>query len=483
MTRVAALKVSNTAIEGLLVVELDVRSDNRGWFKENWQRAKMTELGVPDFGPVQNNMSFNTTAGATRGFHAEPWDKFVSLARGRIFGAWVDLRPGPGFGTAVTLEMGVQTAVFVPRGVGNAFQTLEDETAYSYLVNDHWSQAAKDSYTFVNLADETLGISWPIPLEQAELSEADKAHPRLDAVMPMPARQTLVVGANGQLGRSLVQALPAAVAVGREALDLTDAVSVAAFDFTPYGVIINAAAFTEVDAAETEAGRRQAWATNVSGVGALVEAARAHRCTLVHVSSDYVFDGVKEVHSEGEPFSPLGVYGQTKAAADALVASLTRHYILRTSWVVGEGHNFVRTMAGLADRGVRPAVVEDQYGRLTFTTELARAVLHLLDISAPYGTYNVTNAGQVMTWADIAREVYAARGADPAEVSGTTAAAYAAGKSLAPRPRHSMLSLKKISATGFQPADALEALRQYLSAVPELRPSPPPAGSSGRRAH
>jgi dTDP-4-dehydrorhamnose 3,5-epimerase len=72
---VAALKVYSTPIAGLLVVELEVHADNRGWFKENWQRAKMVELGVPDFGPVQNNMSFNTTAGATRGIHAEPWDR------------------------------------------------------------------------------------------------------------------------------------------------------------------------------------------------------------------------------------------------------------------------------------------------------------------------------------------------------------------------------------------------------------------------
>ena len=291
MTRVAGLQVSATPIEGLLVVDLEVHADSRGWFKENWQRAKMVELGVPDFGPVQNNMSFNTTAGATRGIHAEPWDKFVSLARGRIFGAWVDLRPGPGFGTVFTLEMGVETAVFVPRGVGNAYQTLEDETAYSYLVNDHWSLAAKKSYTFVNLADETLAIDWPIPLEQAEVSEADKAHPRLPAVVPMPHRQVLVIGAGGQLGRALVAALPDAVAVGRESLDLSNPESVARFDFAPYGVVINAAAYTKVDAAETPDGRRAAWAVNVAGVGALVSAARAHRLTLVHVSSDYVFDG------------------------------------------------------------------------------------------------------------------------------------------------------------------------------------------------
>ena len=142
----------------------------------------MVDLGLPDFGPVQNNMSFNTRAGATRGIHAEPWDKLVSFAKGRIFGAWVDLRPGDHFGRSFTLELGPETAVFVPRGVGNAFQTLEDDTAYSYLVNDHWSPAAKDSYTFVNLADETLAIDWPIPLDEAELSAADQAHPRLAEV-------------------------------------------------------------------------------------------------------------------------------------------------------------------------------------------------------------------------------------------------------------------------------------------------------------
>ena len=172
------LAVHDTAIPGLLVVDLDVRGDNRGWFKENWQRAKMTALGLPDFGPVQNNVSFNAAAGVTRGIHAEPWDKLVSVATGRIFGAWVDLRPGAPSESVVTLEIGPDTAVFVPRGVGNAFQTLEDGTAYSYLVNDHWSPAAKDSYTFVNLADETLAIDWPIPLDQGR---AVRGRPRSPA--------------------------------------------------------------------------------------------------------------------------------------------------------------------------------------------------------------------------------------------------------------------------------------------------------------
>jgi dTDP-4-dehydrorhamnose 3,5-epimerase/reductase len=461
----AELAISQTSIPGLLLISLDVRADNRGWFKENWQREKMMELGLPDFAPVQNNISFNDRVGAIRGIHAEPWDKLVSLASGRIFGAWVDLRTGDGFGRCFTVEMGPETAVFVPRGVGNAYQTLTEQTAYCYLVNDHWKPAARESYIFVNLADETLAINWPIPLEQAELSDADKAHPRLADVTPVEPKKILIIGARGQLGRALSKVVPAAVSMTRDTLDLARPESIKSFDFTPYRVVINAAGYTKVDAAETEEGRREAWAVNVSGVGALVEAARKHRLTLVHISSDYVFDGTEPLHTENEPFSPLGVYGQTKAAGDALVQTLPAHYVLRTSWVIGGGHNFVRTMASLADRGSSPDVVDDQFGRLTFTSELSRAIIHLLQVEAPYGTYNVSNNGEPMTWAGIARAVFAARGRDTASVRTVTTAEYAAGKALAPRPRHSMLSLDKIISSGFRPADAMSQLHKYLSTL------------------
>ncbi len=98
-------EISTTPIPGLLVVRMPVHADNRGWFKENWQRAKMVAAGLPDFGPVQHNIAFNTSAGTTRGIHAEPWDKLVSVATGRVFGAWVDLRAGESFGTTFTAEL------------------------------------------------------------------------------------------------------------------------------------------------------------------------------------------------------------------------------------------------------------------------------------------------------------------------------------------------------------------------------------------
>lgn len=457
------LAVHTTPIPGLFVLDLPLHGDARGWFKENWQRAKMVALGLPDFEPVQNNMSFNHDPGVTRGLHAEPWDKLVSLAAGRIFGAWVDLRPGQSFGTTFTLEMGPDKAVFVPRGVANGYQALEPDTAYSYLVNDHWSPQARDSYTYLNLADETVAIEWPIPLAEATISDADQHHPRLAEVRPMAPPRTLIVGAYGQLGRALVKLLPDADAVDVDTLDLTDAAAMAAWPWNRYGVVINAAAYTAVDLAETDEGRRAAWKVNVDAVANLVNVARNHRLTLVHVSSDYVFDGTVETHDENESFSPLGVYGVTKAAGDALVATLPRYYVVRTSWVIGEGKNFVRTMQMLADKGIKPAVVDDQFGRLTFTTDLAAGIVHVLNTGADYGTYNLTCSGPILSWCDIARRVFELTGHDPADVSGQTTSDYAAGKLVSPRPRHSTLSLDKIIATGFVPSDGDEALQRYLA--------------------
>lgn len=180
------LAVHATSIEGLLRIDLPVHGDNRGWFKENWQRQKMVDAGLPDLGPVQNNISFNKSRGTTRGIHAEPWDKFISVATGSVFGAWVDLREGPAFGSVYTTVITPSVAVYVPRGVGNAFQTLEDSTAYTYLVNEHWSPDAE--YTFLNLADETVNIAWPVPLADAELSAKDLEHPRLADVDPIRNR-------------------------------------------------------------------------------------------------------------------------------------------------------------------------------------------------------------------------------------------------------------------------------------------------------
>lgn len=458
---------AETGIPGLVVFDLPVHGDSRGWFKENWQREKMTAIGLPDFGPVQNNISFNDAVGTTRGIHAEPWDKWVSVAAGRIFGAWVDLREGPSFGAVYTTELDASKAIFVPRGVGNSYQTLEPNTAYTYLVNDHWSPEA--SYSFLNLADETAAIEWPIPLSEVEISDKDLAHPRLPGVAPIPPRKVLVIGSGGQLGRALRAEFGDASHVEwttREDFDLRAPDLSSARRWRDYETIINAAAYTAVDLAETAEGREDAWSANAAGPAKLARVASEFGLTLVHVSSDYVFDGSAEgEYDEERAFAPLGVYGQSKAAGDVAVSTAPRHYILRTSWVIGDGKNFVRTMASLAEKGVDPKVVDDQRGRLTFASEIARAIVHLLRQRAPYGTYNLTGAGEPRTWAEIAADVFDITGAERSRVSGVSTEEYFANATgpIAPRPRNSMLSLAKIEATGFAPRDAGHQLREYLS--------------------
>ena len=176
------LAIKQTPIPGFYEIDLVVLEDQRGWFKENYQKQKLETLGLPHFDIVQNNISLNGR-GATRGLHAEPWVKFISLASGSCFGAWVDLRKGDSFGKTYTLEMSPAKAVLVPKGVANGFQTLEDNTLYSYLVSDYWSADAK--YSYVNLFDPDLAIKWPLPKEQAIFSDKDANHPLFKDVTEM----------------------------------------------------------------------------------------------------------------------------------------------------------------------------------------------------------------------------------------------------------------------------------------------------------
>jgi dTDP-4-dehydrorhamnose 3,5-epimerase/reductase len=185
--------------------------------------------------------------------------------------------------------------------------------------------------------------------------------------------------------------------------------------------------------------------------------------TLVHLSTDYVFDGTKSPHTEDEAFAPLSQYGKSKAAGDTEAAKAPKHYILRTSWVIGEGHNFVRIMMGLAEKDISPSVVDDQIGRLTFTSELVRAIDHLLTQEAPYGTYNVTNEGPSASWADITRQIFNTMGRFDLKVTKVTTEEYYKDKAgIAPRPLQSTLDLSKLHATGFKARDWREDLSAYI---------------------
>ena len=211
----------------------------------------------------------------------------------------------------------------------------------------------------MNLGDPQLGIEWPVPLAQAELSDKDRAHPALDDVAPLAPAPVLVLGARGQVGLALTARLSTTgvpfTAWTREELDLADPAS---------------------------------WPAEISSA-----------------------------RTTDHPVAPLSVYGQPKPAGETALRACPRHYVIRTSWVIGEGKNFVATMARLAEQGVGPSVVADQQGRLTAAADLAAGVLHLVDSGAPHGTYHLTGSGEPCTWAQVARWVFEDLGHDPARVT------------------------------------------------------------------
>lgn len=428
-------------IAGLEVHELAVHRDNRGWFKENWAGQKLV--------PVQQNVSFNARRGATRGMHAEPWDKWVSVASGRVFGAWVDMRESSEtFGETFSCEIGPETAVFVPRGVANGFQALEDGTTYIYLVNERYQPGAQ--YAYCSYRE----IEWP--LEPTELSQADLTHPMLVDATPVPQRKILVTGANGQLGRALQELYgpDEAEFCTRDQLDITNLEGV---DWSKYWAVINCAAYNDVNGAEDDPAG--AWKVNAEAPAQLAQVANEHDLVLVHVSSDYIFDGTHQVHTEEELPSPLSHYGASKAAGETAAQVARRHYVIRTSWVFGDGANFMATMRQLAEADKKPRVVKDQRGRPTSAEDLAKGIRHLLANEAEYGVYNITSDGDSVGRDEIAMAVFIGMGKDPSQVHPVTSKEYG---DKAPRPAESTLALDKIKATGFAPMNWRAALALYL---------------------
>jgi dTDP-4-dehydrorhamnose reductase len=221
----------------------------------------------------------------------------------------------------------------------------------------------------------------------------------------------LITGAAGMLGRDLAAAAPDAVPLSRAELDVTDyaAVRAAIVDACP-DVVVNCAAWTDVDGAEAQ--EAEAEAVNGAGAGNVARAAAAAGAAVVHVSSDYVFDGRKSTpYVESDPVRPLSAYGRGKLAGERAVAAAhpDGHLIVRSSWLFGvHGHNFVATMLRLAGERDAVSVVDDQVGCPTFTGHLAAALVALAEGGAR-GVMHVAGAGRC-SWNELAREVFAQAG-------------------------------------------------------------------------
>lgn len=275
--------------------------------------------------------------------------------------------------------------------------------------------------------------------------------------------KVVVTGVQGQLGYDLAKQLAArnheVFGIDRKTLDITDEKAVQAYiDEVNPEAIIHSAAYTNVDAAEED--KVTAYNVNALGSKYLAQAANKVGAKMVYVSTDYVFDGTaSEPYEVDHPTHPLGVYGKTKYAGEEFVKqNLECYFIVRTAWVFGiNGNNFVKTMLRLAEERDELGVVYDQVGSPTYTVDLARFIIGLVE-SEKYGVYHATNEG-VCSWYDFAVEIF--RQSDvKVRVNPLTSDQFTRP---AARPKYSVLSKKKIVEQGFAPMpNWKDALSAYL---------------------
>jgi dTDP-4-dehydrorhamnose reductase len=275
----------------------------------------------------------------------------------------------------------------------------------------------------------------------------------------------LVTGARGMLGSHLVAALAGAevVALPRAHLDVSDERAVSAIlDGTRPDVVVNAAAWTDVDGAETH--EAAAAAVNALGPACLARACATMGAKLLHVSTDYVFAGDATIpYAEDAAVAPRSAYGRTKAAGErAVLTAGALAYVVRTAWLYGaSGRSFVRTMLRLAAGDQPVDVVDDQRGSPTWAGDLAEALVILAASDAPAGIYHWVNGGQA-SWYELAQAVFAAVGADPCRVRPTTSARMPRP---APRPAFSVLSTGRWEQAGLpRPRPWRDALEQAIAA-------------------
>ncbi|MGP8297709.1 dTDP-4-dehydrorhamnose reductase [Streptomyces inhibens] len=279
----------------------------------------------------------------------------------------------------------------------------------------------------------------------------------------------LITGAGGLLGRELAALLhqekAEVAAPDRRALDLRDRDAMArAVDSYAPDVIVNCAAWTDADAAETAP--EQALAVNGGAVRALAGICDRAKVPLIHLSTDYVFDGraTTPYPEDAEPV-PLGVYGRTKLAGERAVTEILPDsgHVLRTAWLYGRhGRSFVRTMVRLASRQRDIAVVDDQRGQPTWARDVARRIVEMHRTGVPAGIYHATSAGET-TWCELAREVFRLLGADPERIRPITTEERG---DPAPRPAYSALGHQRWAEVGLlPPRDWRPALHQ---AFPEI---------------
>ena len=286
--------------------------------------------------------------------------------------------------------------------------------------------------------------------------------------------KVLVTGANGQLGHDVVnelrkrnhEAITTDIAGEMDyLLDITDSNVVEKIKEINPDAIIHCAAWTAVDAAEDEENKEKVYAINVTGTSNLVDAAVELDCKFLYLSTDYVFDGKGEEpwKPDNKSYAPLCYYGQSKLEGEFEVNRLDKFFIVRIAWVFGlNGKNFIKTMINVGKNHDEVKVVNDQIGTPTYTYDLARLLVDMIE-SDKYGYYHATNEGGYISWYDFCVEIYRQIGLNTKVIPVTTVEY---GLSKAVRPFNSRLDKSKLDDMGFKRLpDWKDALKRYLKEI------------------
>ena len=442
--------------------------DERGYFS-SVTKDELKNLGFNGVYQVSNSMSGK---GIVRGLHfqKDPYcqAKVVRCHQGGVLDVVVDIRKdSPTYGKYISVELTPENGkmLYVPRGFAHGFVSLKDNTLFEYYVDNKYMPRMEGGILY---NDPELGIDWEeifkkYDIEKPVLSDKDINRNTLkesDEVFNRKHKKFLITGYNGQLGYDIVRELNERgeydiLATDINEMDITnrDEVMSVVKNYNP-DVIFHCAAWTAVDKAEDNDLKDKVNMINVEGTKNLVDASIEVGAKIVYMSTDYVFDGEKdlsELYKEDDKVNPKSVYGMTKYLGEEEVRRNDNHFITRISWVFGiNGNNFIKTMLSLADKYDELKVVNDQIGSPTYTVDLAKLLVEMA-YTDKYGTYHVNNEGYC-SWAEFADYIMKSNDKNTT-INPVSTEEYYEGKDMskiAYRPRNSKLDKSKLVEAGFE---------------------------------
>lgn len=463
------MKVIDTKLRGVKIIEPVAYGDNRGWFMETYNKSVFDEAGL-NYVFVQDNQSFSAQKGILRGLHFQKnpcaQAKLVRCTQGAIMDVAVDIRKGSDTYlqyVAVELSADNKRQLMIPRGFAHGFVTLTDNVMVQYKVDNVYS---RENDRGIRYNDPDIGVEWNV--DDPILSVKDTTSPFLKDSDEDFTVKVLVTGVNGQLGHDMIKRLNAegyeCLGVDVNDFDITNESATREF-ITRYNpdIVIHCAAYTAVDRAEADADT--CYKVNVIGSENIAKACKLIDAKMVYVSTDYVYGGQGE-----KPFvptdkiAPLNVYGRTKyEGEEACRKHLDKLFVVRTSWVFGKnGNNFVKTMLRLAKERDKLSVVDDQIGSPTYTVDLADFLFYIIR-TQKYGTYHCSNEG-FCSWNEFAREIFRLAGKD-VSVDRVSTCDY---KSAAVRPLNSRLDKECLKECGYGVMPSWQdALKRYMKEIEE----------------